>query len=76
MYVKARDPVRDQIATLSTGSLGTPYYDEVYHWWGKLVDILEQAGYPPTWGDCPETHWNEGQGLVHLEGTESAVWFT
>jgi hypothetical protein len=54
--------LREKIAGLSSGV----YYDEVYHWYSKLKDILvEQFGVAYI-DDCPQIYNDEGRQVTNF----------
>lgn len=53
--------LRDSIASLSSGR----YYDEVYHWYSWLCDILRNFGITSV-DDCPQIFNNEGRQVTRF----------
>jgi len=63
-------PVRAKVANLSSGQ----YYDELYHWWERLVTTLKEAGIPPA-GDFPQVFINDGSIILSLQNTDTGLHF-
>jgi len=66
-------PVRKAISALSSGA----YYDEVYHWWDKVVAILQSNDILPDTSpdilECPVIYNQTGRGVVNLANTDSRL---
>lgn len=63
--IKAKDPMREEVANLSTGS--AVYYVNAIEWWHELTAVLFRSGYLPRFEDSPVFHNNEGRGIVVIE---------
>ena len=74
IFISQKHPVRAKVASLGTHSPLT-YYDEISHWWDRLVAALTQAGIPPESPDYPPVYNDEGRNHVNLANTDTRVYF-
>ena len=71
-YIPQKSPLRSQVASLSTGGVGT-YYAQIPHWWERVCRILEEGGFPLERGlyDPPILYGIEGRWILPLGGTDT-----
>ena len=61
MTSKQEKQLRDKIASMSSGCL----YEEIYHWYSWLVDVLIQFGITSV-DDYPQIHNDEGRQVTNF----------
>ena len=67
MNITQKHPARLAVANLSTGNQPNQYYDEVSHWWERLLAALLEHNLEPVCIDCPQVYNGEGAAHVTLQ---------